>query len=571
MKLTLDHNTVRELATPSGDSPLVVAVYLAQYRRQVAQLRAIETQIGAEAPDVIDRSGFNRSLQQLASATALVQRRIVSHPGVGAWITVARDLLRRSAHIRLPDFHVRTHLEDFARFSAAAACLDVRLAFDGALRTTEDGRIVLSGAGIYLEGSPRIAHRPIAVRVEHGTVTAVAMRVKGMTVTSDGLEVDAVDTGLHRVGGESFAYADWTAGADRKWLAVLDEAILLAGRAVPAFGREYRLGMHVVLPVMTARPDTHASATFREAPGLTALSWTSDVGVLAEALVHEYHHQKLNALLTLDPLIAGPTREARFLSPWRQDPRPLLGLLHGAFSFHAVALFWTGVLRAGVPLLHLRRAEQRLHLVWMQTRDALDTLFRHAQWTGIGRGLVAALHDSVAALHAQLPAVDARHLEALRSNMRTHRESWTATNGDPDAAVLVPPAKTATAAEAAVADALGLDTIDVAPTDDIWHDQVLRALMQVRDREAIEKVLRAQDTGSSNLLSLVDAHLHYLAGRFGESREAYVRFGGLAGSCDYARICAFFCDRHLYEWADAEYAVQRFGTTGHEPASSVRR
>jgi HEXXH motif-containing protein len=63
-----------------------------------------------------------------------------------------------------------------------------------------------------------------------------------------------------------------------------------------------------------------------------------------EAVVHEYGHQKLDAILALDPLFRGDGGEAIYYSPWKDDPRPLTGLLHAVYSFAIVLSFYCDLL-----------------------------------------------------------------------------------------------------------------------------------------------------------------------------------------------------------------------------------
>lgn len=63
---------------------------------------------------------------------------------------------------------------------------------------------------------------------------------------------------------------------------------------------------------------------------------------IADALCHESSHARLNLLFQLDPLI-NDDGESIHPSPWRQDPRPLKGVLNGVHSFLNVCLFYQKV------------------------------------------------------------------------------------------------------------------------------------------------------------------------------------------------------------------------------------
>jgi hypothetical protein len=59
---------------------------------------------------------------------------------------------------------------------------------------------------------------------------------------------------------------------------------------------------------------------------------------LAEAIVHEFHHNELYMLMAVEELFE-EIRGELFYSPWRDDPRPLSGLIHGLHVFANVKRF----------------------------------------------------------------------------------------------------------------------------------------------------------------------------------------------------------------------------------------
>ena len=59
---------------------------------------------------------------------------------------------------------------------------------------------------------------------------------------------------------------------------------------------------------------------------------------MAETLVHEFQHIKLCGLMDMLPLIE-PSGE-RGYAPWREDPRPMGGILQGLYAFVGIVRFW---------------------------------------------------------------------------------------------------------------------------------------------------------------------------------------------------------------------------------------
>ena len=55
---------------------------------------------------------------------------------------------------------------------------------------------------------------------------------------------------------------------------------------------------------------------------------------LAEAIVHEYSHNLLNMIILTGEIFEGQVpKEEIYYSPWREDPRPITGVLHAVFVF----------------------------------------------------------------------------------------------------------------------------------------------------------------------------------------------------------------------------------------------
>jgi len=81
------------------------------------------------------------------------------------------------------------------------------------------------------------------------------------------------------------------------------------------------------------------SASAAENFGAIALSPSDDPSLCAAILAHEIQHLKLSAVLDIVALTL-PDDHQRYYAPWRPDPRPLNGLLQGAYAFLGVSAFW---------------------------------------------------------------------------------------------------------------------------------------------------------------------------------------------------------------------------------------
>src|SRR5262249_52474723 len=98
-------------------------------------------------------------------------------------------------------------------------------------------------------------------------------------------------------------------------------------------------GLRTVMPLAAVRAGKEVSATARHAFGAVAVALPASPATLALLMIHEFQHVKLGAVLDLYDLFdSADTR--LFNAPWRDDPRPLEGLLQGTYAHIAVTDFW---------------------------------------------------------------------------------------------------------------------------------------------------------------------------------------------------------------------------------------
>jgi len=174
------------------------------------------------------------------------------------------------------------------------------------------------------------------------------------------------------------------------WQRRLDEAWQILVRRHPAAAATLAEVLRVIVPV---EPDPGAgiSATSANAYGAVAMSAPADGLSLAVGLLHETQHSLLNATRTLFDLVLPSA--GRTYSPWRDDPRPAFGILHGAYAYLAVTRFWrteaagcTGNRQAAFEYARWRAA----------VVAAADGLLDGDLLTSAGRRFVSALRDEAA-------------------------------------------------------------------------------------------------------------------------------------------------------------------------------
>ncbi len=179
----------------------------------------------------------------------------------------------------------------------------------------------------------------------------------------------------------------------RAWVDGIGKALDLVGEAHPALRAEMAVAIRQFIPVGFDE-QRHLSASYREAVGSIYLTLHPRTLTMAEALVHEFQHNKLNIVSHLDPLLLNPP-SARYRSPVRPDPRPLMGVLLAAHAFVPVAAMLLRLLERGAHgearadlVRHLRRVVER-------NEEACGILAAHAEPTQAG----AALLERLQALH----------------------------------------------------------------------------------------------------------------------------------------------------------------------------
>lgn len=139
-------------------------------------------------------------------------------------------------------------------------------------------------------------------------------------------------------------------------LRCLSSAYRLLRDTWPEIADELDSYTRVVVPYRSAISSTFTEAAFMGAVFMSeAKKPFVDELFTAEHLLHEHSHLRLTLIQSVDPLFAcDPNR--LFVSPWRKDPRPLIGILHGAFVFARIAHF-LGLIRDAGPNVEVRRRE----------------------------------------------------------------------------------------------------------------------------------------------------------------------------------------------------------------------
>ena len=219
--------------------------------------------------------------------------------------------------------------------------------------------------------------------------------------------------------GENVAKLERDVAAREAFAAQLSGAWAVVDRASADAADIVRLEVQQVVPLqMAAR---HLSFSLSNLPGTIFVGAARSPWPVAEALVHEAAHLRLNHAAEAAPLTIGG-RDTVCYSPWRDDPRPVEGVVHGVYAFSLVLGFWLEALyresscldASGRAFAQARCAELRVQL-----EDAFSVLrqCRLAPLADlVASRLAALLPDEVAT------AISRTEYERARQYSSTHRQ-----------------------------------------------------------------------------------------------------------------------------------------------------
>ncbi|HEX6355946.1 HEXXH motif domain-containing protein [Actinophytocola sp.] len=391
--------------------------------KRMAQLRAI---LDTVDPDTAHRAHLLENYRALAD----VQRQqrhwvaeLLSGPQVGAWAAQClRHLSTEPVSTETPLWIHLAHLGSVAASAAQQKGLRVRVRVpvrSGAVHFPALGRALCSQPGpalvecvtgpdgILLDGKPPMSWEPVRLlRTEADGVT-LRVHVDDVDPYWDSFRLpvtrltdDELDT--------------WRTRLDAAWQVLADR-------------HSHRLhtmaaAIRCLVPVARAGQLGGVSASSSDAPGATVLTEPVSPERLAATLIHESQHHRLATLHDLKPLYTTPSRQLLY-SPWRNDPRPLSGVVHGLMAFFGVADFWSRERTGPTTELEYARHVRQLRVAHRVAAGATEL-------TPLGAALVDALGEAVDALPVDIGPPEVRRI--ADDLVTEHRASWRLCNVVPD-------------------------------------------------------------------------------------------------------------------------------------------
>lgn len=203
-----------------------------------------------------------------------------------------------------------------------------------------------------------------------------------------------------------------TPGGAARWGLALEQAWPLLVRRHPVRAAAMAAGLRALTPLRAHSRGLSDSATAVDAFGAVMLTMPQDGPGLALTLLHEFQHAKLAALENLVTLhTSGP--QARCHAPWRDDPRPLGALLHGAYAHLGVAEFWRAAARRG-DWRNMIFAQEQFAYWCAAVREALDQLAASGELTAAGSRFTAGMTATLDRWQAEPLLSRARQVAADR-------------------------------------------------------------------------------------------------------------------------------------------------------------
>ena len=171
-----------------------------------------------------------------------------------------------------------------------------------------------------------------------------------------------------------------------EWATALGEAFALIELHLPDLRAEMDLFIHQIVPVGWDA-ERHLSASYQEAIGTIYMSLHPSGMTLAEALIHEFSHSKLNALFEVDGVLENAWSPL-YTSPVRPDPRPLHGVLLAVHAFLPVARLYEKMIEANAPSAQNEAFLERFAAIRRINREGAEIVLGNGKATVIGAGLL---------------------------------------------------------------------------------------------------------------------------------------------------------------------------------------
>ncbi|NUR29337.1 MAG: FxsB family radical SAM/SPASM domain protein [Catenulispora sp.] len=395
--LGLPADAVHQLAHGYGDAKAIAHLNRFQLSLRILLLAkvfaAADGNSGARQEMVDAAIAMLKSLDGTHKA---VLHEVLSHPYVAVWALRCLDDAQ-SGHVR-PD--------DFAHLASLAAATAVRAGADAEIEVpVRRGAVYLPTLGRLVVGAD--AGTSLRLRISGGDCDVLGLpgwqgvrRVPLAVFAGGGIAVEDTDP-FRRC--HHWEVARRLPGPDADaWLRTVSQAWDVLARDHHSYAPGIAAGLSTIVPLAASLSGRDVSSTARRAYGAIGAALPvpraggpqRSASALALLMVHEFQHVKLGAVLDMADL--HDRHDTRlYQAPWRQDPRPLEGLLQGTYAHVGVTDFWR-VRRFTAPDADERaRAAAEFALWHGHTLRATGVLAASGSLTPLGTRFVEALRTTL--------------------------------------------------------------------------------------------------------------------------------------------------------------------------------
>jgi uncharacterized protein len=267
-------------------------------------------------------------LSELDATRPEIVRDVLSYPYVEAW---AIQCLEADSADRDLDL---AHMAGLAAAVAIRAGLELDLVLP-----VREGAIHLPGLGALAVGNDTGRTSVVHVSPAGASTRHEPSEWRPVRRVAEGLPITVEDLDPFRDCQAWMSTGRLSRTTWQEWELSLVAAALQLEAEIPGYARVISEGLRSVVPMRPAAAGSYQSATPPHAFGALALALPGNVDTLSELLVHEMQHVKLAGLCVLFDLF-DRTDRALFRVPWRPDPRPVEGFLHGTYAHLALAELW---------------------------------------------------------------------------------------------------------------------------------------------------------------------------------------------------------------------------------------
>jgi len=454
---------VADLGTGYGKESTVAALRDGILKARLIMLTQLLRTAVARVPDDAEKGGLSTAFQILSdvqSSHPEVIDELLSAPNTGEWLMVALHRINTLDSAPEPGPPVWA---DFGYLGWLAAVGSIAAQAKGTMTVVvRNGMVLLPGIGLVKLSAAEYhghcelswkAHDRLRFTVGDWTVNVSRTEERPEWLplrrlhanNEDRLQVQLddldpfralnatpgiIDPFLGNIKNQEEAYAPRLTRAQAEtWQRKFAEAIHLLHNEYPGYFQSMGNYLHSIVPLNAVPIVASSSHTAADGFGAVYSTAPADECQFALTLIHEFQHGKFNLLLDQAALVK-PNNQCNLYAPWRDDPRPITGLMHGIYAHFGVTDFWR---------IHRHRechrsvsAHTEFALWGMQVEAAIIEARNSGLLTDLGESFVETLAAGMDRWRAEHIPDEARRI-ATESAI-AHRTFWCVRNRRPSSA-----------------------------------------------------------------------------------------------------------------------------------------